>query len=188
MMKMFLNELGYECDSILEAEAIIYSELLDEGLTGIAFSFGAGMVNICMMNLGEHLTSFSIPKSGDWIDHSIAVALNMTDSLAQSEKEAGINLNNPQSKVEQAAVLYYQNLLEYVIEVLAYKLEEVDLPSVSDGYPIVLAGGGSIAEGFDDMFKKILNTADLPFKVSGVKPAKNKMNVVANGCLMAAMM
>jgi len=191
ILKMFLAELGYTSDSIYESEAVVYSELINEDLTGMAISFGAGMVNVCLMNLGEHISSFSIPKSGDWIDHSIAIALDTTDSIAQAEKEAGIDLLNPQTKLQQAASLYYQNLLEYILKVIVYRL--ADIPKISfskEGVPIILAGGLTLAEGFISKFRDTLSTmsSELPLKISDVRYAEDRINAVARGCLMAAMM
>jgi hypothetical protein len=42
-----LSEMGYTPVPLNEGLAVIYSELLDENLTGIGVSWGAGMCNVC---------------------------------------------------------------------------------------------------------------------------------------------
>ena len=84
-----LSEVGYSAKAINEAEALCYSELDKDDYTGICLSWGAGMVNICIMLSGEPIVKFSTTKSGDWIDRMSAVATGETDSIVQVEKENG---------------------------------------------------------------------------------------------------
>lgn len=54
-----LRDLGFDASPLPEAEAICYSELEKEDYTGMAFSFGAGMCNICLMSSGEGVLHFA---------------------------------------------------------------------------------------------------------------------------------
>jgi intein/homing endonuclease len=45
VFKRIFTNLGYQAESMNEAMAVIYSQCQDEQFTGLAFSFGAGMVN-----------------------------------------------------------------------------------------------------------------------------------------------
>lgn len=62
VLKKDLGELGWNAQPLNEAEAICYSELEDDEYTGICLSFGAGMVNICVMSSGEPVLRFSTTK------------------------------------------------------------------------------------------------------------------------------
>lgn len=57
-----LGDLGWNAQPVNEAEAICYSELENEDYTGICLSFGAGMVNVCVMSSGEPVIKFSTTK------------------------------------------------------------------------------------------------------------------------------
>ena len=85
----FLKELGYNAKSLNEGEAIAYSELMNDGLTGVVCGFGAGMAQIVVMSSGEPVLKTSTVKSGDFVDRMTAIATNLPDSVIQIEKEAG---------------------------------------------------------------------------------------------------
>ena len=93
MMGKYLGQLGYKAQPINEAFAIALSELLDEGLTGICLSFGAGMVNTAVIHQGDSLVEFSTTRAGDFIDISAGNALDISPSLVQLEKESGVDLS-----------------------------------------------------------------------------------------------
>ncbi len=57
-----LSEQGYDAKAINEAEALCYAELENEDYTGVALSYGAGMVNCCVMLNGEPILKFSTTK------------------------------------------------------------------------------------------------------------------------------
>ena len=86
MIKSFIESKGYDPVPMNEAEALAYSELLDEGLTGIAVSCGAGMMNIVVLSAGDPVVSFSTSRAGDWVDKQAAIATDLTRSLIQQEK------------------------------------------------------------------------------------------------------
>lgn len=190
VVNKFLKDLGYAPEAILEAEAIVFSELIDDGLTGMALSFGAGMVNVSLMSLGESILSFSIPKSGDWVDEAVArTDYKLTATLVQQVKEQGVNLLNPDDKIEEAISFYFNHLFKYVVECLNYEIEHNDIfLRLSEPITMVVAGGGTLAEGFLEKFKEALDENNFQLPLKDVRYAEDKMNAIAKGCLMAALM
>ena len=189
IMGMFLKELGYEAYPLNEGFAIALSELLEEGLTGICLSYGAGMTNVCVLHQGDPLVEFSITRAGDFIDNAVGNALDVSPSLVQLEKEAGVNLNNPgNNKIMEAVVVYYTSVIRYTLENIVYELElqKKKLPIFRDAVPIIVSGGLTLAEGFTDKVKEILSELDLQMKISDVIRAEDPMRCVANGALLAA--
>jgi actin-like ATPase involved in cell morphogenesis len=79
MIGIYLKEMGYYTQPINEAFAVSLSELLDDNLTGITISFGAGMCNISVVHQGDPLIEFSLTKAGDYIDQSVANALEIKE-------------------------------------------------------------------------------------------------------------
>lgn len=182
-----LSDLGYEPESLNEAEAISYSELLDDGLTGISISHGAGMVNVTVGIMGVQAVQFSIARSGDWIDQSVATALNLTASKVQTEKEKGIDLINPDGRIQEAISIYYGNLIDYILKNIGARLSKSDdLPSFKNPVPIIVSGGTSKAGGFIEKFKKSLERNPLPVEISDVRHASDSLTAVANGLLICA--
>lgn len=192
MLRSFINSLGYEAIPMNEAEALAYSELLDEGLTGIAISCGAGMMNVAVLSAGEPVVTFSTSRSGDWVDLQAATATNMTPSIIQQEKEdPDLDLMNPEpgNQVQAAISVYYGNLLVYTLENIAHDLRNSPLlPKFKDPIPLVVAGGTSLPKGFIEKFKQALEAVDMPVEISSVRHAPDALHAVSNGLVLAASM
>ena len=188
ILNMFFREKGFNAHPINEAFAIALSELVEDSLTGIAMSFGAGMCNVSVIHQGDPLVEFSITRSGDFIDQSVANALDMSPSLVQLEKEAGVDLFNPTNKIMEAVSVYYSSVINYVLQNISYELKnrEKELPIFRDPVPIVVSGGLTLAEGFTKMFEERVAGVELPMKISEVRRASSPMTCVANGCLLAS--
>jgi len=187
MMGMYLQELNYEAFPINEAFAIALSELLDDGITGICLSYGAGMTNIVVVHEGDPLVEFSVTRAGDFIDQSVGTALDISPSLVQLEKEAGTDLFDPKDKIMQAVAMYYNQVISYTLQNIAYELENREnLPMSRSAIPMVVSGGLTLANGFTQKVEDLIPTLSLPMKISEVRRATNPMQAVANGCLLAA--
>lgn len=189
VIKKVLSEEGYEARAINEAEALCYSELENEDYTGVALSWGAGMVNVCVMLNGEPVLTFSTTKSGDWVDRMAAVATGETDSVVQAEKEHGeFTIGQPnENQVLAAVASYYDRLIDYTTKTLASSLDgHKALPKFKDPLPVVVAGGTSKAKGFVELFQKKLVSNGFPLPVKEVRQAADPLHAVARGCLIAA--
>ena len=188
LLNKFFKEQGYNSHPINEAFAIALSELIDDALTGITMSFGAGMINIAVIHQGDPLVEFSITRSGDFIDQAVATALDLSPSLIQLEKEAGVDLYNPSNKIMEAVAVYYGSVMNYALQNIMYELNrrEKELPVFREAVPIVVSGGLTLATGFTDMFKDKVNSIKLPMRISEVRRAESPMTCVANGALLAS--
>jgi len=189
MMKSYIKEMGFEATPINEAFAIAFSELLDDNLTGMCLSFGAGMVNTAVCYEGDPIIQFSLIRGGDWIDQSVGKAMDERASLIQIEKEEGnIDLLNPEGKIQEAITVYYNVLINYALDNIIYELNRAKLPSFRKEIPIVISGGLTIARGFVNKFEDAMVGKKFAFDVKEVRLAKDPMTAVANGCLMAAVL
>ena len=192
MLRSFLKGLGFDAQPMNEAEALAYSELLEEGLTGIAISCGAGMMNVAVMSSGDPVVTFSTSRSGDWVDAQAAIATNTTNSIVQQEKEGDtLDLANPDpsNQIHAAIAVYYGNLLVYTLEQIAYDLSRSPaLPKFKDPIPLVVAGGTSLPKGFIEKFKQALSVVNMPVTIRDVQHASDPLHAVANGLTLAASM
>lgn len=187
MMGLYIGKIGYQAVPINEAFAIALSELLDDGLTGICLSYGAGMTNIVVVHEGDPLVEFSVTRAGDFIDQSVGNALDVSPSLVQMEKEAGTDLMNPDSKIMEAVSVYYNSVISYTLRNIAYELgqREKELPLFREPVPIIVSGGLTLATGFVRKAEAILEQIEFPIKIKEVRRAESPMTAVANGCLLA---
>lgn len=188
-VKAILGAVGYAPRAINEAEALCYSELEHDDYTGIGLSWGAGMVNVCVMLNGEPTVLFSTTKSGDWIDRMTAVATAEPDSVVQAEKEHGTFVIGEQneSPILSAVSAYYERLIDYTVKQLAAALTgHKSLPKFTAPLVIALAGGTTRARGFVDMFKVKLEENGFPVAIKEVRHAADPLHAVARGCLIAA--
>ena len=192
ILRSFIKSLGYDAQPMNEAEALAYSELLEDGLTGITMSCGAGMMNVAVLSAGDPVVQFSTAKSGDWVDKQAALATNMTHSIVQQEKESPeFDLLNPDptNQIHQAISVYYGNLIVYTLEQIAYDIAKShSLPKFKDPIPLVIGGGTSLPTGFIGKFEQALEAVNMPVNISMVRHASDPLNCVANGLVLAASM
>lgn len=189
MIKTFLKDVGFVPEAINEGMAVAFSELLDDNLTGVCMSLGAGMVNITVCYEGDPVVQFSLTKGGDWIDQSVGKAIDLTSSMVQIEKEQGdINVLDPKDKIQEAIAVYYDVLINYVLDSMLYELSNHKLPSFREPMPLIVSGGLVLARGFVKKFNESLKGRDFPFAIREVRKAKDPMFCVAHGCLMASIL
>lgn len=190
VVNTILSKMNYKhIRSINEAEALCYSELAESNYTGIGLSWGAGMVNTCIMLNGEPISVFSTTKSGDWIDRMAAAATGEADGIVQAEKENGdFTIGQPNDNPVLSAVsAYYERLIDYTTKHLTIALSEHKLlPKFRKPLDIVFGGGTSQAKGFQEVFAKKLIENDFPVKINKVFQAKDPLHAVARGCYIAA--
>lgn len=186
-LESILDDLGYDPEPINEGMAVIYSELADHDFTGLGVSFGAGMTNVCLSYYAVPVMRFSIARGGDWIDEQAARATGTAVDKVTSIKEDGISLDfrTDIGGVEGALSVYYDNLLDYVIENVIREVDEEDIEEDLD-VPVVVTGGTARPSGFADLFEDRLESANLPFTIRGVERVSDPMYSVARGALVAA--
>lgn len=188
MMSMYIRKMGFEPQPMNEAFAVALSELLDDGLTGICLSYGAGMTNVSVVHEGDPLIEFSLTRAGDYIDRSVGNALDMSPSLVQMEKEAGTDLNKPTNKIMEAVSIYYSSVIDYTLQNIAYELiqRKKKLPIFREPVPIVVSGGLTYAKGFVGKVENVLKNIEFPINIGEVRRAEDPSTAVANGALLAA--
>ena len=190
-----IRALGFNPEPLQEAEAICYSELEPDDYSGVCLSFGAGMVNVCLMSAGEAILHWSTTRSGDWVDRMAAQATGEPDTVIQVEKEGSkfeIGEEIINNRILSAVSLYYVRLIDYTIQYLIAHINRADnLPKFSTSIPVVVAGGTSRAHGFVKQFSRILeekNIGDdlLPFEIKEVRHATDPLRSVSRGLLLAS--
>jgi len=132
---------------------------------------------------------FSVTKAGDWIDQQVAMSVDETAGRITAIKENTLDLDNKDnlSKIENALSVYYNHLIEYVIEHIKQQFSRHEkIPFISKPMTIVLSGGTSLPKGFAVRFKQILGQLKLPIPVGEVKMANQPLRSVAKGALVAA--
>ena len=197
-----LKELGYTPMPINEAMAVCFNETYQpqkEGylpLTGLCFSFGAGMINVALVLRSLCLKSFSIPMGGDWIDEAAAKATNTSLAQVTLLKEEGLNLIErtvyaPQpyhdavtERQADALALMYEELLTKLRDALnKFFARPENRLDIRDQLPVIVSGGTTMAHGFLKLFDNIVLDGlevRLPLDKSATH-AKNPMVAVAMG-------
>jgi len=184
-----LSDMGHQARPINEGLAVIYSELEDTNYTGIGISFGGGLCNVCLAYLSAPLFSFSVAKAGDFIDSSAAAVTNELATRVRIVKEKSFGFNgNLTDKVRQAIQIYYQDMIQEVIEELHKAFSDVrNVPKLGRAVPLVLSGGSALAGGFRERFEAELKKRPLPVPIAEVRLAADPLNATARGALVAAL-
>ncbi len=182
-----LRKLGYTPRSMNEAHAIVYSSLGEQDFTGIGISCGAGMFNVCVAYKTIPALTFSVARGGDWIDEHVAKVMGIPKVRATAIKESEIDLMSPNSREEEAIVLYYRNLIGYVLQNFRQRFMLArDVPQFEKPVEIVIGGGTSLIGGFIDVFADEIKKVQLPIPIAGVRRADDALSAVVRGCLIAA--
>ncbi len=191
VFRKIITELGYKAHPMNEAMAIIYSQCAKENFSGLAVSFGSGMVNIALAYKTVRGMDFAVARGGDWIDLHAAKATGSTSSRMCAIKEKGVDLAQPKTREEEAIALYIRALIKYCLENIAVEFKKVqstlDLP---DPVPFVISGGTSKAGGFLEVFEEefqAIKKKGFPIAISEIRPATDPMTAVAEGLLVLAM-
>lgn len=183
----FLNDLGYDAQFVHEGMAVVYAALSDNEFTGLGISFGAGMTNVCLSYCAEPVVQFSIARGGDWIDTKAANATAMSKDRITAIKEDSLTLaREPDiSGAEGAVAVYYDSLVEHLIEMIRTELDDEEIKDTLD-IPVVITGGTSSPDGIVDLFTDHLESADLGVSISDVRDVDDPLYTVAQGTLIAA--
>jgi hypothetical protein len=191
VFRKILTELGYTPHPMNEAMAIIYSQCMKENFSGLAASFGSGMMNIALSYQTIKGLDFGLARCGDWVDIHAAKATGSTASRMCAVKEKGVDLASPKNREEEAIALYIRALIKYCLDNIAVQFKKVqssiDLP---DPVPFVISGGTIKAKGFIEVFTEefeAIKKRGFPIQISEVRAAKDPMTAVAEGLLVLAM-
>jgi hypothetical protein len=191
VMRNFLQSLGYNAKSVNEGQAVVFSELQDENFTGIGISFGGGMCNVSVSFMSLPMITFSVPKSGDYIDRSVAEVLGESNSTrVRLYKEETLDLSRqPKDEMTRALHIFYEDVLVTLMDRMREEFRKSgQLPKIDRPLPIVLAGGTAKPAGFLQKFESVLKAGgDFPVEISEVRMARDPLTATANGCYVAAM-
>jgi hypothetical protein len=189
-LQSMLRTLGYDAKPINEGLAVVFAELGgDEHFTGIGMSFGGGMVNVCFAYRSLPLMTFSVPRSGDWIDEKAAMAVGEHSSYVCAIKEDGLDLTRTEglSRIENALVIAYDELIQSVAVAVTREVGKMmNIPKLSEALPVIISGGTATPRGFTERFKKALADEKFPLEIARVKLAKDPFGSVARGAMIAA--
>jgi len=191
VLKNYLQSLGYKAKAINEGQAVVFSELQDENFTGIGVSFGGGMCNVSVSFMSMPMITFSVPKSGDYIDRNVAEVLGERNSTrVRLFKEENLDLSRaPKDDMSRAMHIFYEDILQALIDRLRTEFKHSSqLPKVDRPMKVVLAGGTAKPAGFLHKFETMLRAeGDFPIEIAEVRMAKDPLTTTANGCYIAAM-
>lgn len=201
MCQQFIRELGYEVIPINEALAVVFASnpsTKDEdgqelNMTGIGISWGAGGTNGCLAYKGKDTIRFSLDRGGDWIDQQTSMICNMTQSevtVAKEKlsKEGKLDLSAPcfvDDDVTSGLYIYYKNLVENVVKQFKDQFVEKGT-QFTDPIEVVVSGGTSKPNGFEELVEQVINEVGWPFEIQGVRRVKDALSSTALGCLTAA--
>lgn len=170
---------------INEGLALVYAELGDKAYTGFGLSFGSGQVNVCFAIYGAPVFQFSIVNSGDWIDRQAAKAAQESTTFINQEKTKIDLMKPPTTIVERAIQTQYRIMIEKTVASIKKGIEDkkTRFPGSVD---FIIAGGTSIPNGFDILFRDVMLQANLPIDIGSVVRPPDPLYSVSRGALIAA--
>ena len=189
-IQSLIQSLGFDAVSLNEGYAVIIAELEKaKEVTGIGFSFGAGLVNVAFVYKGMLMFDFSINKSGDFIDQEASKACGVAESMMNHIKETQLDLSKDEFNAipeERALIFTYRHVIKNTLTQMVNMFNSKDNVNVIEPIPLIVSGGTSLPKGFIDLFKYELDLIDLPFEYTKIIPAKDTLSSVARGCMLWA--
>jgi actin-like ATPase involved in cell morphogenesis len=188
-LRQHFEAMGYRAVAINEGLAVIFAELEDQNFTGIGISCGGGMCNVTLAYLSIPTLMFSITKGGDSIDSAVGAVVNQHATRVKALKEEGLDLTRaPKDKLDKALHIYYEDLVESLVEALRRAVSSSDkLPRSERPLSLVLSGGSAKPRGFKELFERTLKSRSLPIAIGEVRMASDPLTATARGALIAAM-
>lgn len=184
------STLGFDAHPLNEAYAVVISEMEKaDDVTGLGFSFGAGLVNVAFVYKSMLLFEFSIGKSGDFVDKESSKATGVSESMINHIKETKLDLSGSEfemSPEERALLFTYRHVIKNTINEVIRAFKETENVNIIESVPIILSGGTTLPKGFVELFKSELDKSDIPFQYSKIVPAKDRLKSVSRGCLLWA--
>lgn len=186
-----LDIYGYKSFPVNEGVAVANIGLEPYDLTGLALSFGGGLINACLMFKGLSALQISVSQAGDFIDGMSARDLGMAPIQVTSLKESGtVDISTSQTTREgQAIKSYYTLCIRHALtEIAKYFNMASDKPHFPEPIRVACAGGGVLIKGFSEVFEKEFNSLNMPFKVAknGVFIVDDPLTAISRGCLKEA--
>jgi actin-like ATPase involved in cell morphogenesis len=192
----FFNKMGYSAKPINEsvALAIDCNPVLKEedgkevSLSGLALSFGGGMINCAILYKGLELDSFSIMSSGDAIDNSVSrvTGVPIANVIKIKEKKLDLSQIDSSDRVQVALGIYYDEMIERVVRSIGDNFK--DKKSEMEGkIEIVVGGGTSLCNGFITRLEEGFKKFPIPFDIFRVRHSSIPFYSVSQGCCIRAL-
>ena len=191
VVKAIVESLGYTAVNIKEGVALAYAGLVDEELTGLSLSFGAGMLNVCVMYEGLDCLNFSITKTGDWIDTNASrdVDIPIAHITAIKEDPEFDLLKTGGSREVKAIISYYRFVIRNVLTQIAHLFNtSTGMPYFKNPVKIVCGGGTASAKGFVEIFQQEYDKLDFPINIKAIEVIDEPLYAVAKGALSEALL
>lgn len=192
------TKLGYKTKAMNEGMSVIFAECSKENFTGIGISFGAGLTNVALSFNGIPVLTFAVSRGGDWIDEKVGENQNIKpNKISKVKEKEDFNVIDPSSggrkqeqRIRENIAVYYENLINYVLKIFIREFQKkADGIDLDTDITIVVSGGTSKANGFLELFKKVLdeNSKDFPFDIKEIRSASDPLDAVARGNLVYAL-
>ena len=197
--KRLIRLRGYEPIPMRSGMAVVLTDLVDTGFTGIGINFGASSCDAVLAWRGVEIASTHVAKGGNWIDECLATENDQYAWAPDGSKHLDISgayeaklsyrgsLLEPTSREEQLMATLYRDLIASCIQqavrafVRAPRLNEIRKP-----VPVVCAGGSTKIAGFHQLVAAALQSVKLPLQIDEVRESTSVEFAVARGCLIAA--
>jgi hypothetical protein len=183
--KYNVNGKTIEARPINEGLALVYAELKKKNYTGIAISFGAGMVNLCYSVFAQPVFKMSLVNSGDWIDKQAAKACGETPVVINKEKTKIDLTKSPTSIVERAIHFQYRILIEKTMSSIKTALMENKVRT-NEPLDIVIGGGTASPNGFEQLVQEVVKESKYPIPIGEIIKPEDHLYAVSRGALIAA--
>jgi len=200
VLSTIIESYGYKAHKVEEAVALGYEGLVDNELTGVSISMGAGMCNVAVMYQGMTAVSFAVSRGGDWIDNNVSMdtgvpvakVSNIKESSTQLDLTKGVMQDIYGESTEEFTVMhalrsYYGALVNYLLVNLKAQFEgAANVPNFPKPVPIVIGGGTSLVKGFIEVFNEQFDPETFPLDVSEIILIEDAHTAVSRGCLSEA--
>jgi twitching motility protein PilT len=194
-LRNLIGRLGYKSKTINRAISVLFGvDAANWNRRGgappdaLSICFSEDLVDAAVWTGGRSPFAFSSVRGGRWIDSSVSKMREISPLVVERLREHEIDLTvpKPADKVSMMVGIYVEHMIQYVLQMVTAQVRKagVKLPGALD---VVLSGKNAAVTGFEEKFRSVLKSVDLPFKVRAVHLCSDPLRAAAGGALLWAM-
>lgn len=181
-----VRSLGYSPSGVEEGRAVALAENAGAEINLLGFSCDDHFVQGCLSCRGIMGINFSMEPGGGWVDEQVAMALEVSSDEVRRIRERCHRILIPQSRAEEAVLIYSRAFVQRMWRRLNKFLEEQGPPLFSDPVDAVWAGPWRVPEDFGELLLREARGTGFCVPLRSIRSPKEGPTAVARGCLEVA--
>jgi hypothetical protein len=184
-----VRKLGYSVTGLEEGRAVVLAEKEDAEVNLLGLSCDDRLIQGCLSCRGIVGVNFSLEPGAGWVDDQVSRALEVSLDEAREVRARCASLMVPQSRAEEAVLVYSRRFAQRMWHQIANVLEDQGTPFFGKAVDAVWAGPWRVPDDFAGLLLRESKETGFPVPLRSVRYSRAAgVTAVARGCLEMARM